>query len=103
MRPALCSRRAAMVTVVRRTPSICARNFLRQRDGIPVEAIVGLQQQAAEPGLERMQRIARDRLLDLREQEIVVVHNEIANGLTLIGGRMKFSGREPGGDARQFY
>jgi hypothetical protein len=37
--------------------------LLRQRDRIAVDAIVGLQQPAGKPGLERMERIARDRLL----------------------------------------
>src|SRR5262245_15097382 len=43
------------------------QKLLRQRDGIGVDAVVGLQQPAAEPGLNRMERVARDRLLDLRE------------------------------------
>jgi hypothetical protein len=38
------------------------------------------------------QGVARNRLLDLRQQQIVVAHNEIANALTLIGGGMKLGG-----------
>jgi hypothetical protein len=42
-----------------------------------------------------MQRIARDRLLDLRQQDIVVTHNEIANGLALAGRRHESGTRHP--------
>jgi hypothetical protein len=73
-----------------------AEKLLRQRDDIAVDAIMRLQQPTAKPGLEGMQRIARHRLLDLRQQQIVVAHNEIANALTLPGGGMKLGGRQPG-------
>src|SRR5262249_62345589 len=75
--------------------------FLRQRDCIAVDAIVRLQQPAAKPGLQGMERIARDRLLDLREQQIVIAHDEVANGLTFVGSGMKLRSREPRGRARQ--
>src|SRR5262245_5911083 len=78
-----------------------AEKLLRQRDRVAVDAIVRLQQPAAKPGLERMERIARDRLLDLRQQQIVVAHDEVANGLALVRSRMKLSSREPRGRARQ--
>src|SRR5262249_58330019 len=68
---------------------------------VAVDAIVRLQQPAAKPGLERMERIARDRLLDLRKQQIVVAHDEVANGLAFVRSRMKLSSREPRGRARQ--
>jgi hypothetical protein len=48
-----------------------------------------------------MERIARDRLLDLRKQQIVVAHDQIANGLALIGGGTKLRGGDPRGCARQ--
>src|SRR5262249_708852 len=101
MKPALCSSCAAMVTVVRRTPSISPRKFLRQRDGIAVDAVVRLQEPAAKPGLHRMQRIARDRLLHLRQQQIVIAHDEIANGLAPIRSGMKLESGEPRRRARQ--
>src|SRR6516162_3197867 len=77
--------------------------FLRQRDRIAVDAIMRLQQPAAKPRLQRMERIARDRLLDLRKQQIVVAHDEVADGLAFVGGRMKLGGREPRGRARQLH
>jgi len=66
--------------------------LLRQRDRIAIDAIVRLQQPAAEPGLERMERVARDRLLHLRKQEIVVAHDEVANGLAFLGNGVKLGG-----------
>src|SRR5262249_36539833 len=72
-----------------------SEKLLCQRDDIAVNAIVRLQQPSAKPGFEGMQRIARERLLDLRKQDIVVAHDEIANGLALGGGRMKLGGRDP--------
>src|SRR5262245_42558081 len=74
--------------------------FLGQRDRIAVDAIVRLQQPAAKPSLERMERIARDRLLDLGQQQIVVAHDEVANGRALVGSRTKMGSREPRGRAR---
>jgi hypothetical protein len=74
---------------------------LRQRDHVAVHAIVALQQPTAEPGLQLMEHIAGNRLLNLRQQQIVVAHNEIANALTLAGRGMKLSGREPASRARQ--
>src|SRR5262249_42768949 len=49
-----------------------SETLLRQREDIAVDAIVGLQEPTAKSGFEAMQRIARDRLLDLRKQDIVV-------------------------------
>jgi hypothetical protein len=46
-----------------------------------------------------MHRIARDRLLDLRKQDIVVAHDEVANSPALTGSRMKLRGRDPRGRA----
>jgi hypothetical protein len=48
-----------------------------------------------------MQYIARDRLLDLREQQITIAHDEIANGLTPVGSGMKLGARQPRRRARQ--
>ncbi len=50
-----------------------------------------------------MQRMARDRLLDLRQQQIVIAHDEIANGLAPVGSGMKLGGGEPRGRARQLH
>src|SRR5215470_11698638 len=75
--------------------------LLRQRDGIAVDAIVRLQQPAAKSGFQGMERIARDRLLDLCQQEIVVTHDEVADGLAFVRSRMKLDGREPRSRARQ--
>src|SRR5262249_61220472 len=75
--------------------------FLRQRDRIAVDAIVRLQQPAAKPGLERMERVAGDRLLNLRQQQIVIAHDEVANGLAFVGSRTKLRSREPRGCPRQ--
>ena len=80
-----------MVTVVRRTEHL-PEKLLRERDGVAVDAIVGLQQPAAKPCLQRMQRIARNRLLNLRQQQVAIAHNEIANGPTLAGSGMKLGG-----------
>jgi hypothetical protein len=49
---------------------------------------VRLQEQVAKTRFERMQRIASDRLLDLRQQQVVVPYNEIANGLALRSKRV---------------
>src|SRR5262249_24881634 len=46
-----------------------SEKLLRQRDDIAVDAIVRLQQPTAKSRFEAMQRIARDRLLDLRKQD----------------------------------
>jgi hypothetical protein len=64
-----------------------SEKLLRQRDDIAVDAVVRLQQPTAKSGLEAMQRIARNRLLDLREQDIVVAHDELAEGRALGGSR----------------
>ena len=56
---------------------------------------MGLQQPSAKPGLERVKRVARDRLLNLRDQEIVVAHDEIADRLALIGRGMKLGRGQP--------
>src|SRR5262245_5030344 len=58
-------------------------------------------QPAAKPGLQRMERVARDRLLDLRKQQIVVAHDEVADGRAFMGSGMKLGSREPRGRARQ--
>src|SRR5262249_55805627 len=68
---------------------------------VAIDAIVRLQQPAAKPRFEAMQRIARDRLLDLRQQDIVVTHNEIANGSALAGRGMKVGRGEPPRSAGQ--
>src|SRR5262249_3860636 len=49
--------------------------FLRQRDRVAIDAIMRLQQPAAKPRLQRVERVARDRLLDLRKQQVVVAHD----------------------------
>ena len=38
-----------------------------------------------------MQRIAHDRLLDLRKQQIIIAHDEIANALAPIGSGMELA------------
>src|SRR5262245_40819301 len=80
-----------------------SEKLLRQRDDIAVDAVVRLQQPTAKSGLEAMQRIARNRLLDLRKQDIVVAHDEVAEGRALGGSRMKLRGRDPRGRARQLH
>ena len=77
------------------------KKLLRQRDCITVDAIVRLQQPAAKPRLQRMERVACDRLLDLRQQQVVVAHDEMADGLTFVRRRMKLGRCEPRGRARQ--
>jgi hypothetical protein len=73
------------------------KKFLRQRDDVAVGAIVRLQQPAAKSRFQLMQRIARHRLLDLRQQQIVVAHDQVADGLALHGSGMEVGGREPRG------
>src|SRR5262249_5728639 len=80
-----------------------SEKLLRQRDDIVVDAVVRLQQPTAKSGLEAMQRIARNRLLDLRKQDIVVAHDEVAESRALGGSRMKLRGRDPRGRARQLH
>ena len=62
-----------------------------------------LEQPTAKSGFEAMQRIARDRLLDLRQQDIVVAHDEVAEGLALGGGRLELGSRDPRGGPRQLH
>src|SRR5712692_7142229 len=75
--------------------------FLRQRDRIAVDAVARLQQPATKPRLERMQRIARDRLLDLSEQQVVVPDRELPDGLAFARYGVELGGREPACRARQ--
>jgi hypothetical protein len=76
---------------------------MRNNPGGLLDAVARLQQPSAKPGLHSMQRIARDRLLDLRKQHIVVGHDEIANGLALVGSSMKLGGGDASGRARQLH
>ena len=77
--------------------------ILRHLDGVAIDAVTCLQQPSAKPCLQGVQRIARDRLLDLREQQIVVTHNKGAEGLALVGGSTKLRSGDPRCRARQLY
>jgi len=92
-----------MVTVVRRTPSICPRNSCVQRDDIGRRCNRAFAAASGKSRFQGMQRIARHRLPDLRQQQIVVAHDQVAKGLALRGSGMKVRGREPRGRARQLH
>src|SRR5262245_33628511 len=66
-----------------------AEKLLGQGNDVTVDGIMRLQQPARQACLQGMQGIARDRLLDLADQQIVVTHDEGTNGGALVGDGMK--------------
>jgi hypothetical protein len=73
--------------------------FLRQRDAVATDAITGLQQPTTKPRLDRMQRNARHRLLDLHDQQIVAAKRELADSFALPCRGPKLRGRKTAGCA----
>ena len=59
---------------MRRTPSICDKNSCVSFDTVAFEPVAGLQQPAAQPGLDGMQRVAGGGLLNLDQQHLAIAH-----------------------------
>ena len=65
------------MTVVRCTPSISGERFLRQRNDLARGAVAADQQPATQPLLDRVQRVAGERLQDLRNQGLAVARLDV--------------------------
>src|SRR6516162_5194912 len=100
MRPACCSMLATTVTVVRRTPSICDKNSWVSLMVLLSSRSRALQQRAAQPSLDRMQRVAGGGLLNLNQQHLAIAHDDPADGFAVLGNlaearRRNARGRSP--------
>jgi len=82
--PIFCNSPATSVTVVRRTPIICAKKLLREGK-IIADEIMHAQQPLAGPGLNVMDCIAGRRLLHLCQKELLVAEQQPSETRKLFG------------------